>query len=512
MVGSKNKKFIITVGDSTSCFFYVHKGKLQETIIADSPVDNKILARLKKDERTPILVLMDITDQIYKNHEFPPVKGKNLEKLIQNQIRKDFGLDHLTAYHKFSKIQTGKKKVKDTKAKYNLIALNDGEPYGTWLKKLDELPNQLIGPYLMPVEQVEALRAIKVSKGLSGWHLLITETKTSNIRITVYDDENVVITRIITNQFDSRESLAKYIRTETDNTVEYIRRLGLGESGKINITAISSNELATALKALDKPRYAGEELYLGASDIDKKLKLSVGKSSQENSADRILAHILSGAKPRLPVQSEQAREKENLKKYGLIFFIAAFLIFGYMGYLILSNYLDNKETQEKNSRVIKEKRSNQRKYDELKEQLKVYPEDYQKSVIDYNTIHNTYNNERLLPINIIDEFAEVLDTTTFLSNLNIRNAKKDIGPAYVARFDIKFSEVDLSNVAGSLDEITDFIERTKVAMPNYIIGAEDYKDEILSKNILNNDEEREDVKILLNIQGPVESDEILGKN
>jgi hypothetical protein len=274
-------RFVIIIGDEGAILVYMQGTTVVRRLFAASPQTDhtdSIVELMRSHPKAPIYILADVLDQQYVRHTFPPVSAMSVGGLVKRRLQRDFQAEDLTGSLPLGRDKTGRKEWN-----FLLIALANTPLMQQWVELLVELPNELKGIYLVPVEGQNYIKALKKQLGgaVVPWQLLVTHHKVSGFRQIVLKEGKLVFTRA-TQAIDEDVTavLAGNIEQEILNTLEYLRRLGFEENETIELMVVTSQEVK---ESIDANRFkAGAAHVMTPLDIADML----GQQQSALSADR----------------------------------------------------------------------------------------------------------------------------------------------------------------------------------------------------------------------------------
>ncbi|MEJ0010724.1 MAG: hypothetical protein WDN72_09760 [Alphaproteobacteria bacterium] len=298
--GGKKQRFILAIGDEGAILVFMQGPKVQRRLFAPSPQRDHtttLVELMEANPTVPITVLADVIDQQYARHSFPPVSSLSVGGLVKRRLSRDFQAEDMKGFLPLGRDKTGRKEWN-----YLLIAVANTPLMQQWLDLIVELPNELKGIYLAPVEGQQYLprlrRALPLLAEPAPWQLLVTHNKVSGFRQVVLQDGRLVFTRVTQAIDDSVAAvLAGSIEQEIINTLEYLRRLGFQDNASLDIIVTAS---ADVKDALDLKRFnAASATTLTPYDIGEMLGLDQAALSADRFGDVVMAAAFATAKKRV---------------------------------------------------------------------------------------------------------------------------------------------------------------------------------------------------------------------
>lgn len=287
--GSKQPKFVLLLGDEGTILVYMHGARVMRRLFAPSPQPQHteaILKLLSANPRVPVSILVDNLDQQYVRQSFPPVSALSLRGLVSRRLERDFQPEDLKGSLPLSRDKTGRREWH-----FLLIALAKTATTSEWLDLIVELPNELKGIYLAPVEAGSYLGLITdrfANEPPKPWQLLLTHNKVSGFRQVVYNEGKLTFTRVSQSVDDAIPAvIAGNIEQEIISTIEYLRRLGFQDEQGLNIVVIASQDV---ISVLDLKRFRmGEYLALTPIEIADAFALEQAALSADRYGDVVMA-------------------------------------------------------------------------------------------------------------------------------------------------------------------------------------------------------------------------------
>lgn len=241
-----NKAIVILIGNNGT-IISLHAGKKHETFDFIEKLNDenkpKILNFFNQNKRYPIYFLLDTIDQTYKKKSYPKMRGSDLEKIIKRDLASDGDKEGLKNYLILANKRKAEKKTSTLKKVDNSLNKSDclfitsskSEIITEWLNFAYELPNRIIGIYMMPVESFNFFKKL-VDGNLSSKNqsilkfkdncifCLVTQTKSGGARQIVFSNSNIVFTRIVNYNFNENNFADKYSQ-DIYSTFEYLKRM-----------------------------------------------------------------------------------------------------------------------------------------------------------------------------------------------------------------------------------------------------------------------------------------------
>lgn len=285
---SRGQRFVIILGDEGAILVYVHGKKVERRLFAPSAQPDHtagMIELMRAHPRAPVYILADVIDQQYVRHTFPPVSSFSVAGLVKRRMERDFQAEDLKG-----SLQLGREKGGRREWNYLLIALANTPMLQQWLDVVVELPNELKGIYLAPVEAQNYIADIKryVGGAPVSWQLLVSHNKVSGFRQVVLRDGKLVFTRVTQAIDDALAAvIAGNIEQEILNTIEYLRRTGFSDNANMEIMVIAAQEVK---EVLDLKRFNVAGNYaLTPLEVGDALQLEQAALSADRFGDVVMA-------------------------------------------------------------------------------------------------------------------------------------------------------------------------------------------------------------------------------
>lgn len=286
---SGKKSFTLLIGDEGAILVYMQGATVLRRLFAASaqPDHTSTIAELmRSNPKVPIAVLADVLDQQYVRHTFPPVSKLSIGGLVTRRMERDFNPEDMKAGLPLGRDMTGRKEWQ-----YLIVSLTATPLMQQWLDFLLDLPNEMLGVFLLPVEMQRFIPTLsKTTAGGSKnlpWRLLISNNKVSGFRQIVLHENKLIFTRVSQAVEDAIPAvIAGNLEQEIINTLEYIRRLDFKENDSLEIFVIASQEV---VDALDLHRFgAGNSCAFTPLEVATAMKLEQAALSADRFGDVVI--------------------------------------------------------------------------------------------------------------------------------------------------------------------------------------------------------------------------------
>jgi hypothetical protein len=240
-------KLVFSIGDD-GCIITCFMGKtLVKRVFAINPLSSEFEDIVNSYPNAEVYILLDNIDQTYNVSLIPPVGGSYRKKIITRKISTEFDKNDFNTYLKIGREENSRKDWK-----YLFISIRNAAPISDWIDAILEVPNSFKGIYLLPLESINFIKGLRglvlketVDKTPPKWELLVSHNRVGGIRQVVLKDGSFIFTRIsqLNHSNQDIQSLSSYISQETNNTLEYIRRIGYNEQDTLNIYFVTSKDV-----------------------------------------------------------------------------------------------------------------------------------------------------------------------------------------------------------------------------------------------------------------------------
>ncbi len=410
--GGGKSKFVLLIGDEGSILVYIQGTKVIRRLFALSPqLDHTSAIRdlLSAHPSVPLYILADVIDQQYIRHNFPPVSAISVSKLVKRRIERDFQPEDITGFMRLGRDSTGRKEWQ-----YLLIALGNTPLIQQWVDLLVELPNELKGIFLSPVEAqsyIPQLHAAVTDEKPLPWQLLVSHHKVSGFRQIVLKNGKLVFTRVTQAIDDSVSAvIAGNIEQEIINTLEYLRRLGFNENNSIEMLVIASQDVK---ETLDLRRFsAGQSYVLTPLEISDALGFEQAALSADRFGDVVMAAAFAHSKKQhLKLHTAYSSKLAQLYSARVaVKAIGALVALGLLG-MCAMNLLDTFSARSEAAKSDEQRRPIQAQLTSVRKALSSMNNDvaFKSAVM---LTYDAYMKNKRMPIEFINELAPYLSSQT----------------------------------------------------------------------------------------------------
>jgi hypothetical protein len=247
--------FVITIGNYGAVIALHKNNDIKNRIFLEELSDEfkgEIKKLLSNHKSCPIYILLDTVDQAYRKKTYPSAKKQDLIRLITRDINSDSDKESIKNYI------ISDKKSSTSKSECLFISSSVSENIRNWIEFLLEMPNRLVGIYMLPVESFSLFKMIekdlksniKERVRKNKLYCFILQNKVSGIRQIVFSEQGIVFTRVVNYDFEEGDFLEKY-EQDVYSTFEYLKRVILDVSlSDIDIINIMSEEVLKKISTL----------------------------------------------------------------------------------------------------------------------------------------------------------------------------------------------------------------------------------------------------------------------
>ena len=322
---------------------------------------SKIEEFFKSAKNHNIYILLDTIDQTYKKKTYPAMRKYDLDRIAKRDLSSDGDKEGLKNYiilkgKKPSNKKTILKKVESgNKTDCLFITSSKSENINNWLNYIYELPNRLIGIYMLPVESFSLFKklanhnSINKSKEVikikeENIFCLVIQTKTGGARQIVFSNSSIVFTRVVNYNFEESGFAEKYSQ-DIYSTFEYLKRLyidlTLQEFEVINIFPENAGEIILKTKNIEL-----NIINYTVSDVANIIKLNSFKSDN-NFVDEIICSTFINSNKILKFINQKIKNSETFYFVKISSYFINFLLFISLFLVASLVFITNKNITEK---------------------------------------------------------------------------------------------------------------------------------------------------------------------
>jgi hypothetical protein len=234
------KAIVILIGNNGTILAYCNGKDIEHKFITSINDETKpeLISFFKKHNSQKIYILLDTIDQTYKKKTYPSVRKTDLEKIIRRDLAGDGDKEALKSY---IILKTTKNRQKlalnfgaNTTGKIDCLFISSSrsELINNWLSFIYELPNRLIGIYMLPIESYNFFKNLNIIKTNKkdqelqddNIYCIIIQTNVGGFRQIVFSNGNIVFTRLVNYKLEEDNFAEKYMQ-DLYSTFEYLKRM-----------------------------------------------------------------------------------------------------------------------------------------------------------------------------------------------------------------------------------------------------------------------------------------------
>lgn len=275
MFSSSKNNIVVTIGNQKTIITSHDRIGPREKFLIEELNDDakkKLNIFFAKNRRLPIYVLLDTTDQSYKRKQYPNIHESR--HTIKRDLAAEGTKNVVTNYVILKNVQEKlpNQKINIGKMDCLLISAPLSENTLAWLDLLTDMPNRIVGIYMVPIEVQNVYNIMekklamslkkeelakkkptspspKTTANKNNIYYFTLQTRSSGTRQIVLSKHGVIFTRIINLNFSQSNFVAEYEK-DVHSTFEYLRRilpnLKLSDLKIINVLPeVATNRLKT---------------------------------------------------------------------------------------------------------------------------------------------------------------------------------------------------------------------------------------------------------------------------
>jgi len=230
------KNIIVTIGDRGAVVALHENNQIKNKFFLDELSDaakTELKDLFTKNESAQVYILLDTIDQIYKKKIYPSVRGGDLARIIRRDINSDGDKESFKNYFILNPKKSPFEKTPPNHRWESMFVSASNSPTITqWIEFLLEMPNRLVGIYMLPLEAFNLLNAAKskidarskVKNKKNHLYCFVIQNKVSGTRQIVFSEQGMVFTRVVNYNFEQKDFLEKY-EQDIYSTFEYLKRI-----------------------------------------------------------------------------------------------------------------------------------------------------------------------------------------------------------------------------------------------------------------------------------------------
>jgi len=463
------KNIVVTIGNYGAVIALHEGNEIKNKIFIDELNDaakGELNGIFLKNKSAQIYVLLDTIDQSYKKKVYPSVKKGDLIRIIKRDLISDGDKESLKSYIIHSQKKSAKKQRASSKWECLFISSSNSEIINKWLEFLLDMPGNLVGIYMLPIETFSLFKLLKgsltsqskIKNKRNDLYCLVMQNKVSGIRQVVFSEQGIVFTRVVNYNFDQPDFSEKY-EQDIYSTFEYLKRLFPDlQIGELDIVNIFPPEAIEKIKRISNVEL--NFINYTAHEVASKIGYSKILPQNSNFCDLIISRVFAKEKKILRFATPKIT---LLNKFFFIlktsYFLNIALIMAICGAILFSVFSSDKVADLIEKTEI-EKLAAMQEFTKLKH-IVLEGERTAKETesADLDQIIDFGKVEELLG-STGGSFIEFYIKLKFLKNINVKlnsfsytlNGFDNKFPAPKLSYDIKFGG-DLLNASGDIEDL-----------------------------------------------------------
>ena len=538
-----SSRFVLLIGDEGAILVFIEDGAVSRRLFAPAPDAEQMDTIIKLFEthpEAPLYVLVDMIDQSYVRHSLPPVTPLGLNKLVQRRLDRDFSKEDIKGALNLGRETEGRKDWN-----FLLISLAHSETLKAWLETLYDLPNHLVGIYLVPVECEYIIQQLdqamagehaplkslapppqalaeeskepeptkKKSPSLlsklpdlpflpktSGngaeqndkpqWQILVSHNKVGGFRQVVLRNGKLIFTRLTQSVDDVQpEVAAGNVEQEVLNTIEYLKRLSFNPKHGVDIYIIVAQDIKNAISPL---RFGATNCYiLTPFEAAERLKLKQAVLSADKLGDIVLATTFGMlSKHRLKLASDTIRKLNTLYLGAKGLRLAAGAVGACLLVMLISKGIAWQSEYSRNSDLELELRVKNDEFRKLQADSELLPHNVNE-VTDLISAHDILATNNPTPLDPVRTISSIVNDNALIrtfswnaSNLYDRGGPKPYAgqqTEFNFLFEVVYNDENWESFQKNFDA---FIENIRKQFPDYTISHDNLPGQFTAKESL----------------------------
>ena len=314
------KNIVVTIGNYGAVVALHDGDEIKNKIFLDE-LNDKSKEELKSvflsHKTASVFILLDTVDQIYKKKAYPLVRRGDLTRLVKRDMLSDGDKESLKNYIILNRTKSKVKTPQSNKWECLFVSASNTETISHWIEFLLEMPNRLVGIYMLPVESFSLLNLLKkdiqacskIKNKKNDLYCLILQNKVSGTRQVVFSSHGIVFTRLVSYDFAQEDFLEKY-EQDIYSTFEYLKRLfpevAISELDIVNILPVEANE---AIKKINNANLN----FINYTPNEAAAKIGNAKSlpAASHSCDLLISQVFSKSKKLLKFSTPKIASLEK---------------------------------------------------------------------------------------------------------------------------------------------------------------------------------------------------------
>lgn len=258
------KNIVVTIGNYGAVVALHESNEIKNKIFLDDLTDaakEELKTIFTKNKSAPVYVLLDTVDQSYKKKIYPSVRRSDLSRIIKRDMASDGDKESMKNYIILNppKKLGVKQQMSSNRWECLFVSSSNSETINKWIEFLLDMPNRLVGVYMLPIETYSLFKLLKeniksrskIQNKRNDLYCMVMQNKVSGIRQVVFSDQGIVFTRVVNYNFEQPDFLEKY-EQDIYSTFEYLKRLFPDLLiTELDIVNIFPNEVLEVIKNLN---------------------------------------------------------------------------------------------------------------------------------------------------------------------------------------------------------------------------------------------------------------------
>ena len=323
-----SKTFVITIGNNGTIVSLHSKKNIVSKVFIEEINDEskKELEKIfKPNQKSPIYILIDTIDQSYKKKIYPSIKKSDIYRIAKRDLAADGdsqSIKNFTILHNKKKKEKNQlQSVKwnsETGAKLEclFVSTSNTEFIAKWIDYSLDLPNRVVGIFMLPVESFSLFKSIKnsvdnrskIKNKRNDVYILILQNKVCGIRQIVFNEQGILFTRVV--NYDLNQDFIEKYEQDIYSTFEYIKRLYRDiQLNEIDIVNVFEDKVIDILKNTSNV----ELNYINFNPIQLCKEIGNDKMLPNNitNCDLIIANSFVNSKKILKFSNEKIKKLED---------------------------------------------------------------------------------------------------------------------------------------------------------------------------------------------------------
>ncbi len=251
--GGTAAHLVLVVGDAGAVLAHFQGREVIDALFVSAEAGEEGLeslrAYLAAVPAAPIIVLLDVLEQMFREDVLPKVGPLDEPKILRRRLELAFPAERLTSSIFLGRDAGGGRRVL-------LVAVPVSPLIEGWTAFLETLPNPVTDYRLLPLESVDLMQGLVAAPETDQkiWRVLVCEDACGGFRQIIERDGHLVVTRLTHFPEGSHpESLAAGLERELRSSISYIKRHGYAEDDCLDVVVLAAPALCEALRHRESP-------------------------------------------------------------------------------------------------------------------------------------------------------------------------------------------------------------------------------------------------------------------